>query len=90
MDSKSSRPTTGSSRIRAENLETRLAQIEREMAENPQDYQLLQQLCEEKDQLEEQLLELYEQLDSPVCAAVTFFSMSCMPRTASSGPKIFA
>jgi len=49
-----------------ENLETRLAQIEREMAENPQDYQLLQQLCEEKDQLEEQLLELYEQLDSPV------------------------
>ena len=50
----------------AENLEARLAQIEREMAENPQDYQLLQQLCEEKDQLEEQLLELYEQLDSPV------------------------
>jgi ATPase subunit of ABC transporter with duplicated ATPase domains len=48
-----------------EKLEARLGEIEQQMADNPQDYQLLQQLCEEKDQLEEQLLELYEQL-SPV------------------------
>jgi ATPase subunit of ABC transporter with duplicated ATPase domains len=42
-------------------IEDRLGEIDEQMAASPDDYVLLQQLVEEKDQLEERLLTLYEE-----------------------------
>ena len=45
------------------NLKIRIYEIDKEIAENPSNYELLQKLTEEKEEVEIELLEKYERKD---------------------------